>query len=41
MMTLVHDLSYYHNDELKFAALELPYEVNFSLNLIFDIFKNL
>ncbi|XP_025406327.1 leukocyte elastase inhibitor-like isoform X6 [Sipha flava] len=26
MMTLVHDLSYYHNDELKFAALELPYE---------------
>lgn len=28
MMTLVHNLQYYHDDDLKFAALELPYEVN-------------
>jgi len=27
MMSLSHDLLYYHSDELKFAALELPYEV--------------
>ncbi|XP_015375358.1 PREDICTED: serpin B4-like isoform X4 [Diuraphis noxia] len=26
MMTLVHDLQYYHDSDLKFAALELPYE---------------
>uniref|UniRef100_A0A481MQK4 Serpin n=1 Tax=Nipponaphis monzeni TaxID=196483 RepID=A0A481MQK4_9HEMI len=26
MMTLKHDLMYYHDDELKFAAIELPYE---------------
>ncbi|KAL4149577.1 hypothetical protein QTP88_003503 [Uroleucon formosanum] len=25
MMTLVHDLQYYHDNDLKFAALELPY----------------
>jgi len=28
MMTLKHDLNYYHDKDLKFAALELPYEVN-------------
>lgn len=27
MMTLRKDLQYYRNEELKFAALELPYEV--------------
>lgn len=27
MMSLRHDLQYYHDDSLKFAALELPYEV--------------
>lgn len=27
MMTLKHKLKYYHNDELQFAALELPYKV--------------
>jgi len=27
MMSLQHDLKYYHDNELKFAALELPYEV--------------
>ncbi|XP_060838645.1 serpin B4-like isoform X4 [Rhopalosiphum padi] len=26
MMTLRHDLQYYHDSDLKFAALELPYE---------------
>ncbi|XP_027846973.1 leukocyte elastase inhibitor-like isoform X4 [Aphis gossypii] len=26
MMTLRHDLQYYHDNDLKFAALELPYE---------------
>jgi len=28
MMNLVHDLQYYHDSDLKFSALELPYEVN-------------
>lgn len=27
MMNLKHDLPYYHDDDLKFAAIELPYEV--------------
>jgi len=27
MMTLVHDLQYYHDSDLKYSALELPYEV--------------
>lgn len=29
MMTLIHDLQYYHDDELKFSAIELQYEVKF------------
>jgi len=33
MMTLVRDLQYYHDSELKFAALELPYDVNISLEM--------
>jgi len=28
MMTLDHDLQYYHDNDLKFAAIELPYKVN-------------
>jgi len=28
MMTLVEDLQYYHDEDLKFAALQLPYKVN-------------
>lgn len=31
MMKLIRDLMYYYDDELKYAALELPYEVS-SLN---------
>lgn len=33
MMTLRHDLQYYHDNDLKFAALELPYEVTIDLFL--------
>lgn len=35
MMTLRHDLKYYHSEELKFAALELPYEVIIPFKIIF------
>lgn len=28
MMHLIKDLQYYHDSDLKFAALELPYEVS-------------
>lgn len=30
MMSIKKNLKYYHDDYLKFAALQLPYEVNFS-----------
>lgn len=33
-MNLIHDMQYYHDDGLKFAAIELPYEVNSN---IFDL----
>lgn len=38
MMNLRKDLSYYHDDELKYAALELPYEVIHLLILFTYIF---
>jgi len=31
MMNIVHDFQYYHDSDLKFAALELPYDVNIVL----------
>jgi len=34
MMTLRHNLRYYHDNDLKFAALELPYEVNIFLKFL-------
>lgn len=35
MMSLRHDLQYYHDDGLKFAALELPYQVNIKILFTF------
>lgn len=32
MMTLMHDLQYYHDIQLKYSAVELPYDVNIALN---------
>lgn len=40
MMHLKHDLLYYHDSNLKFAALELPYEVNISFKFISNILKS-
>lgn len=40
MMSLRHDLQYYHDDGLKFAALELPYQVNIQFLFIFKFHKN-
>jgi len=34
MMTLRHNLQYYHDDSLNFGALELPYEVNISFKFL-------
>lgn len=39
MMTLKHDLQYYHDDELKFSAIELQYEVINIYKFIFNILK--
>jgi len=34
MMHLEHGFRYYHDNDLKFAALELPYKVNIALYLM-------
>lgn len=39
MMTLSHDLQYYRDANLKFSAVELPYNVNIGLKFVFVIFK--
>lgn len=39
MMSLRHDLQYYHDDDLKFAALELPYQVNIKIVFLYLILE--